>query len=417
MPVTINSNIASLNAQRRLQESTSSLSASFQRLSSGLRINRASDDAAGLAIGSSLQTDSRVYAQAVRNLNDGLSAYAIATGAARELTGVVTRIAELAEQAGNGTLGNRQRRALDAELQALRDEYNRIIRTTSFNGRALLSGGNQSLDLQAGFSTISLSGTTADTTLAGDLTFNTGPTVSMNGIMQGGVSADLNGDGKADLIASTQFFARTFVFIGNGNGSFRAGVSYSGTGFADTETMATDDVNGDNKIDIISANATGNVIQINIGNGDGTLRAPVNLAHLSATTVKTGDFNGDGRTDLVSYATNDLRLWVGNEDGTFSAPVAYTGGFASARLAVADLNGDGLDDVVNSANGTTFRVYLGTSGGTLSFKGAFNVGGGMPCEQRRKARCCNCRRRLLGRHLSRKRRWDVSSRNSLIAYR
>ncbi len=163
MPVTINSNIASLNAQRRLQESTSSLSASFQRLSSGLRINRASDDAAGLAIGSSLQTDSRVYAQAVRNLNDGLSAYAIATGAARELTGVVTRIAELAEQAGNGTLGNRQRRALDAELQALRDEYNRIIRTTSFNGRALLSGGNQSLDLQAGFSTISLSGTTADT--------------------------------------------------------------------------------------------------------------------------------------------------------------------------------------------------------------------------------------------------------------
>ena len=95
--LTINTNVASLNAQRRLAESTASLQQSFERLSSGLRINTASDDAAGLAIASSLNVDSRVYSQGIRNTNDALSFYSIAEGALNSLVDITTRLRELAQ--------------------------------------------------------------------------------------------------------------------------------------------------------------------------------------------------------------------------------------------------------------------------------------------------------------------------------
>ena len=109
MPVVINTNVASANAQRRLQESTRTLSKTFERLSSGLRINRASDDAAGLAVASSLSVDARVFTQGIRNLNDGVSAFSVAEGAVQQLENVVVRIKELAEQSANGTVTLKQR--------------------------------------------------------------------------------------------------------------------------------------------------------------------------------------------------------------------------------------------------------------------------------------------------------------------
>src|SRR5580693_958213 len=124
--LTINTNVASLNAQRRLAESTASLQQSFERLSSGLRINTASDDAAGLAIASSLNVDSRVYSQGVRNTNDALSFYSIAEGALNSLVDITTRLKELAQQSSNGVLSFTQRKSLDAEAQALGKEYQRI---------------------------------------------------------------------------------------------------------------------------------------------------------------------------------------------------------------------------------------------------------------------------------------------------
>ena len=92
MAVSIGSSTSSFSAQRRLEEATQRISTSFERLSSGMRINKASDDAAGLAIASSLQAKSRIYTQSIRNLNDGLSASYIAEGASRELTGVLIRL-------------------------------------------------------------------------------------------------------------------------------------------------------------------------------------------------------------------------------------------------------------------------------------------------------------------------------------
>ena len=135
MSITVGSNIASLRGQRQLSRSSDELSSVFERLSSGQRINRASDDAAGLAISESLRAGSRVYQQAVRNLNDGISFLAIAEGSLNSLRDIVTRQQELAEQAANGVYGSKQREAIDAEGQALSDEFARITRSTEFNGR------------------------------------------------------------------------------------------------------------------------------------------------------------------------------------------------------------------------------------------------------------------------------------------
>ena len=126
MTVKIGSNIASIQAQRRLGEATSSLSTIYERLSSGKRINKASDDAAGLAIADDLNAKTRVYTQAIRNGNDGISVLSIADSANEALGGIVTRIRELTEQSANGTYSNKQRDAIDKEAQALSKEFLRI---------------------------------------------------------------------------------------------------------------------------------------------------------------------------------------------------------------------------------------------------------------------------------------------------
>ncbi len=156
MAITINTNIASLNAQRRLGGSTQQLQRSFERLSSGLRITRASDDAAGLAIAESLKADQRIAGVAVRNANDGISLVSIADGALSQIGDVLTRMGELAEQSANGVLTSTQRSALDSEFFALGSEIERIAFTTTFNGLNLLSGGAQ-VQLQIGFDSASTS--------------------------------------------------------------------------------------------------------------------------------------------------------------------------------------------------------------------------------------------------------------------
>src|ERR1700754_2050665 len=143
MPITINSNVASINTQRRLGSSTGELRKTFEKLSSGLRINRASDDAAGLAIADNLRADGRVASVAIRNANDGISLISIADGALDQIGNVLGRMAELAEQSSNGTLGTNQRAALDSEFKALGSEIDRIAATTTFNGKNLISGGAQ----------------------------------------------------------------------------------------------------------------------------------------------------------------------------------------------------------------------------------------------------------------------------------
>lgn len=156
MAVTIGSNIASLQAQRRLSDSTQRLSTTFERLSSGQRINRASDDAAGLSIADQLRADGRVATVAIRNANDGISLVAIADSALGQISLTLTRLAELAEQSANGVFSVVQRSALSSEFVALASEIERIAVTTEFNGVKLISGTSQVV-LQVGFDSNSTS--------------------------------------------------------------------------------------------------------------------------------------------------------------------------------------------------------------------------------------------------------------------
>jgi len=156
MALNIRTNVSSLGAQRALTQSSDRLATAFERLSSGLRINRAKDDAAGLAIAESLKADSRIATVAMRNASDGISIIAITDGAIGQITNILSRLAELSEQSANGVFSNAQRSALQLEFTALTSEVERIALTTEFNGLRLLSGG-QSVSFQVGFDGSSLS--------------------------------------------------------------------------------------------------------------------------------------------------------------------------------------------------------------------------------------------------------------------
>ena len=140
MALTINTNVASLNAQRNLGASQGSLGTAMQRLSSGLRINSAKDDAAGLAISNRMTAQTRGLNQAVRNANDGISLAQTAEGAMNEITNILQRMRELAVQSANDTNSADDRTSMQAEVTELISEVERIAKTTEFNNTSLLDG-------------------------------------------------------------------------------------------------------------------------------------------------------------------------------------------------------------------------------------------------------------------------------------
>lgn len=142
MAIYVNTNIASLNAQRNLSGSTESLKTSLQRLSSGLRINSAADDPAGMAISQNMTTQINGNTQGVRNANDGISLAQTAEGALGQIQNNLQTIRQIAVQAANGTISDTNRSQLQTQVDQLTQEISRIIQTTNFNGTMLLSGGN-----------------------------------------------------------------------------------------------------------------------------------------------------------------------------------------------------------------------------------------------------------------------------------
>ena len=149
MAQVINTNIYSLNAQRNLMNSQASMQTSLQRLSSGLRINSAKDDAAGLAIAERMTAQIRGVNQAMRNANDGISMLQPAEGAMDEISNMLQRMRELAVQAANGTVNTADRNSLQDEYAALGEEIDRIVGATEFSGVTVLDGG-ETVTLQIG---------------------------------------------------------------------------------------------------------------------------------------------------------------------------------------------------------------------------------------------------------------------------
>ena len=150
MSLTVNTNIASLTAQRDLVGTQGSLQTSLARLSSGLRINSAKDDAAGLALSDKMTAQIRGMNQAVRNANDGISMAQTAEGALQESTNLLQRMRELAVQSANGTYGIAERGSLNDEFEQLQQEISRIATSTQFNGVHVLEGGLSGITLQVG---------------------------------------------------------------------------------------------------------------------------------------------------------------------------------------------------------------------------------------------------------------------------
>jgi flagellin len=177
MAAVINTNVVSLNAQRNLSSSQSALATSLQRLSSGMRINSAKDDAAGLAISERMSSQIRGLNQAVRNANDGISMSQTAEGALGEIGNNLQRIRELAVQSRNASNSASDRTALNNEVQQLKDEIDRVASTTAFNGIKLIDGTftNQAFQVGANVGeTISISGLVdAQTTALGTTTSST----------------------------------------------------------------------------------------------------------------------------------------------------------------------------------------------------------------------------------------------------
>jgi flagellin len=195
MALIVNTNTASLNAQRNLASSTNALATSLQRLSSGLRVNSAKDDAAGLAVAESLNSIVRGNDVAIRNANDGISVGQTAEGALGQITNNLQRIREIAVQASNGAINDTQRGNLQSEVDQLTQEISRIVSTTNFNGQTLLSGG-ATLTFQVGASgaannqvSVSTSNLTAIAGFAANLTATGTVTVNTSGAASAALSA------------------------------------------------------------------------------------------------------------------------------------------------------------------------------------------------------------------------------------
>ena len=212
MPQVINTNISSLNAQRNLNSSQSALATSLQRLSSGLRINSAKDDAAGLAISDRMTSQIRGLNQAARNANDGVSLAQTAEGGLAEVANNLQRIRELAVQSANSTNTSSDRTSLNAEVTQLLAEIQRVATTSQFNGQNILDGTFTASQFQVGANanqTITASVGNAQTTAIGSYQITSGGTaVSGNALVSGaltlnGIDVGSSTSGSAEAIAAT----------------------------------------------------------------------------------------------------------------------------------------------------------------------------------------------------------------------
>ncbi|MCB0323628.1 MAG: VCBS repeat-containing protein [Bdellovibrionales bacterium] len=379
--ISLNSNVAALTAQRRFAQSTGLLEQSFVRLSSGLRINKASDDASGLAISADLDVDARVFNQGVRNINDAVGLLSVAESATQELSTVLIRQSELAQQAANGTLSSSQRSALDQEAQALSGEYNRILRATSFNNVTLLNGSVEHFRVQAGYGAhggVEFSIGAGLQQTVGDGSFSTLGTFkafSGSGIPADAGIADFNSDGHLDIATPHPTFGDVRLLLGNGDGSFRFEGNHYNVG-TDPRSITVVDLNGDALDDLVTGDLTGQSVSVLLGNGDGTFKRGASFATpgLQPVKVLSGDFNNDGKADIVTQnlSSGYVSVLLGVGDGTFGP--ATTVDTTVHDLAVYDVNDDGRDDLVRGGGGSfDVRVLTSNGDGTFKTSAVFNL--------------------------------------------
>ncbi len=368
MPQIINTNIMSLNSQRNLNSSQSDLQVSLQRLSSGLRINSAKDDAAGLAISERFTTQIRGLNQAVRNANDGISLSQTAEGALGELNNNLQRIRELAVQSANATNSASDRAALDQEVQQRIAEIDRIASQTSFNGQKILDGSFGTATFQVGANvgeTISLNLTTGmRANQIGQIAEKTGTAVTANALSGAvgaltiavGSGAAVDVKGSAAYATSTpgqtsdSAYAKAAAINATGVSGLTATAANSvteGTAFDDVVLSATDTyqltVNGTTVYNVTAAGAqtitaSDVAAQVNLYTNTTGVSASVTGGALTFSTsdgrniVTAEAITGSANTGLDASATGTFRGTI-----TLSAAENITlGGTQEADIGFAD---------------------------------------------------------------------------------
>jgi flagellin len=319
MAITLGSNIASLRGQRQLSRTSEELGTVFQRLSSGQRINKASDDAAGLAVSEAVYAKVVRSRQGGRNIRDGLSAMEIVDSALNSLQDIVTRRVELSQQAANGTLSLKQREALNVEFGELGVEYQRIIATTNFNNMPLLDSSFTRLQIATGSGPLVVPitelGSASQTTLLpsgtyNDTNFNLSGDTAYGPILH--CVGDLNGDGIDDVAtvntfrdggpASIPIEIPVTVYFGSASGLL-PGFTFNYVSPSLTGGISQLDIRiepGDNDIQVELTAGGSEAFEV-VLNPDGTIASSGSIAGFAnqgAATV-TGDFNHDGLTDIV----------------------------------------------------------------------------------------------------------------------
>ncbi|MDF3011907.1 MAG: flagellar biosynthesis protein FliC [Cellvibrio sp.] len=385
MPLVINTNVASLNSQRQLMNSGNALDRATERLSSGQRVNSAKDDAAGLAISNRMTSQIRGLDQAIRNANDGVSLVQTAEGAMQEVTNMLQRIRELSIQSANGIYNDADRQTLDAEVQQLKKEMDRIAETTSFNGQKLLDGTLGNTVLQVGsqayetmevsigsFSTYAMGGSSGDivgeaTTngladlqgvAAGDLIVNDVPLsdVSAEVTVNDALAAwnsDLDGKG-ASVSSLVQYVAD-----GTGSGVLRA----------PAETLTIDYVDGDGLTQTYTLTGTGDMKElVDKINAETALEATLNtegklvLTAEGATSITITDISTGGGASgagvITPVATNFSLVF--NDTSVDKKGVIIEAG---ATLSAAQIDELGID--VNDTDGNLLGTVVAGAAAVL----------------------------------------------------
>jgi flagellin len=332
MAQTINTNVASLNAQRNLSTSQGSLATSLQRLSSGLRINSAKDDAAGLAISERFSSQIRGLNQAVRNANDGISLSQTAEGALAEVGNNLQRIRELAVQASNGTNTQADRDALNSEVTQLKAEIQRVSEQTKFNDTALLDGSFTGVSFQVGanagetitidsianVATGSLGGTLTRYTatvnaaamtdfgtavVAGTLTIDGGGT--SGAVSLGGISAAANEQERAGQIAE----------------AINRVSSQTGVGASYDQVTGSLTLTNSNASQITFAGAAATVAIAGFTGANGTSTSTTGINALTVSSFTDAQLTID-QIDNALKSVNESRAKLGAIQNRFSSTIA-----------------------------------------------------------------------------------------------
>ncbi len=368
MGLSINTNVMSLNAQRNLGNTQKNLSTAMQRLSSGLRINSAKDDAAGLAISDRMTSQIRGLNQAVRNSNDGISLAQTAEGALQESTNILQRMRELAVQSANDTNSATDRQSLQSEVNQLKQELDRIAETTEFNGKKLLDGTMSSAQFQVGANageTISFGISSAQTTELGNnsLTSNNDFGIESATFSQAAITTNSTAGsdsfsvttsaGKQNVVAGADAAAFTTslqgVTGGTVTGSYNAEVNF------DLSSLTNDDASNAGTLKIDMANGDSYTVSIAGTNSSNALSE-------SASTGGHGTWTFDADNKTLSYNQTDGKnlditsaTWTNGSSGNVGGDLSYKADSTGTQTIAAGGTGVAVQD--NTLNQRANATY------------------------------------------------------------